>query len=143
MTQVGLRGPYQESSYALCVQGGMYSPTDSETDYIGQLPRVPIITAAISKVYIRSLGTIKRAELYVYASGVAGSNENWSFYIRLNNTTDYLIQTVALNTAQRIVTNAAMAVPLVAGDYFEIKIVNPAWATNPTNVYIGGYIYVE
>lgn len=128
--------------YALNVQALTGSPTDAQTVYFGQLPKAPTSTANISKIYIRKSGTIKIAQIYAYA-GTAGTGEAWSLYIRLNNTTDNLIATVSAATSERIFTNSSLSIAVVAGDYIEIKSVNPTWATNPLTLIYGGYIYIE
>ena len=128
--------------YAILVQALTSSPADGATVYFGQLPKAPVTTANISKVYVRKAGTIKNAQIYVY-SGTAGSAENWSLYIRKNNMTDYLIATVGVSASERIFTNSALSVAMAAGDYFEIKGVQPAWGTNPLTTIYGGYIYIE
>jgi hypothetical protein len=115
---------------------------DAQTIYFGMLPKAPITTSNVSKVYIRATGTIKRAEIYCY-SGTAGTAEAWSLYIRKNNTTDTLIATVAAATNERVFTNSALSIAVVAGDYIEIKAVNPTWVTNPLTCIFGGYIYIE
>lgn len=102
----------------------------------------PSTTAARWRVYIPKAGTIKTAYLFSYA-GTAGTNENWSTYIRLNNTSDTLIQTLAANTNARVWSNINMSISVVAGDYIEIKEVFPAWATNPATVTRNGVIYIE
>ena len=63
--------------YTLSVQALTSSPADGATIYFGNMPKAPVTTGAISKVYIRKAGTIKVAEIYCY-SGTAGTNENWS-----------------------------------------------------------------
>ena len=128
--------------YTLTVQALTSSPGDGATVYFGQLPKAPISTANVSKVYVRKAGTIKIAQIYCY-SGTAGTNESWSLYIRKNNTTDYLIATVAVAASERIFTNSNLNIPMIAGDYFEIKSVQPTWATNPLTTIYGGYIYIE
>lgn len=124
------------------VQALTSSPVDAQTIYFGMLPKAPVTTGAISKIYIRKAGTIKHAEIYCY-SGTAGTAESWSLYIRKNNTTDTLIATVAAATNERIFTNGSLSIPMAAGDYFEIKAINPTWATNPLTTIFGGYIYME
>jgi hypothetical protein len=131
-----------DTGYTLSVQALTSSPADGQTIYFGNLPKAPVTTANISKVYIPRAGVIKRAEIYCY-SGTAGTNESWSGYIRLNNTTDTLIQTRAVNTNERVFTNSSLAISVVANDYIEIKFINPTWATNPLTTIFGGYIYIE
>jgi hypothetical protein len=61
----------------------------------------------------------------------------------LNNATDTLIQTVSSASASRVFTNNALNIAVVAGDYIEIKSVNPTWVTNPLTTVFGGYLYIE
>lgn len=128
--------------YTIPVQALTSSPVDATTMYFGTLPKAPVTVAATSKIYIRKAGTIKIAEIYCY-SGTAGTAEAWSLYIRKNNTTDTLIQTLSLATSERIFTNSSLSIAVIAGDYIEIKAVNPTWVTNPLTTIFGGYIYIE
>jgi hypothetical protein len=131
-----------DTGYTLSVQALTSSPVDAQTIYFGNLPKAPVTTAAISKVYIPRTGSIKRAEIYCY-SGTAGTSENWSCYIRLNNSTDTLVQTIGAATNERRFNNSSLSISVVAGDYIEIKFINPTWATNPLTTIFGGYIYIE
>jgi len=133
---------YSGLGYSINVQALTSSPADAATVYFGMLPKVPQTTANRSNVYIRKAGTIKTAEIYCY-SGTAGTNESWSLYVRLNNTTDYLIATLGVATNERVFTNAALSIAVVAGDYIEIKGIQPTWATNPATTIYGGYVYIE
>jgi hypothetical protein len=128
--------------YTLGVQALTSSPTDGQTVYFGNLPKVPQTSAARSKVRIPKAGTIKRAYIYCY-SGTAGTNESWSLNIRLNNTGDTLIKTLAVSASERIFDNDALNISVAAGDYIEIKGVQPLWATNPLTTIYGGYVYIE
>lgn len=128
--------------YAINVQALTSSPTDAQTVYFGTMPKAPITTAGVSKVYIPKAGRITRAEIYCY-SDTAGTAESWSLYVRLNNTTDYLIATLTSANSERIFSNSALVIPVAAGDYIEIKGVQPTWATNPATTIYGGYIYIE
>lgn len=134
--------PVQLNRYAINVQALTSSPTDAQTVFFGMLPKVPVTAAATSKVHIRRTGTITGAEIYCF-SGTAGTNEAWTISIRKNNTTDYTIATVSAATSERIFTNQALSIPVVAGDYIEIKSVNPTWATNPLTTIFSGYIIIE
>lgn len=120
-----------------------FAPVDAGTYYFGSVNRGSGTTAAQSKMYIRRSGVIRVAEAYWWANGVAGSNEDVSVYVRLNDTTDYLIQTVGAATQERNFTNAAINITVASGDFVEIKMVCPTWATNPTNGAFGGYLLVE
>lgn len=128
--------------YTLTVQALTSSPADAQTVYFGNLPKAPVTVAATSKVTIPKSGIIKRADIYCY-SGTAGTAENWSLYVRVNNATDYLIATVGSATSERIFSNSSLSIPVSAGDYIEIKGVQPTWVTNPATTIYGGNVYVE
>ena len=128
--------------YAINVQALTSSPADGATVYFGMLPKAPITTANVSKVYIRKAGTIKIAEIYCY-SGTAGTNQAWSLYIRKNNSQDYLIATLSVATNERVFTNSSLSIAMAAGDYFEIKGIQPTWTTNPATTIYGGYVYID
>ncbi len=130
------------SPYLIPVQALTSSPADNVTTYFGMLPKALVTAAGISKIYIRKAGTIKIAEIYCY-SGTAGTAEAWALSIRKNNTTDYLIATVAAATNERVFTNSNLSIPVIAGDYIEIKSVQPTYATNPLTSIFSGFIIIE
>lgn len=130
------------STYAIPVQALTSSPVDAQTIYFGFIPRAPTTTTATSKISFVRNGTITAASIYTF-SGTAGTAESWSLYVRKGNTTDTLIQTLSLATAERVFTNSSLNIPVVAGDYVEIKSVNPTWVTNPVNTIFGGYLLVQ
>lgn len=132
--------PTSSGNYTLQIQALTSSPTDAQTIYFWNLPKAPTTTAATSKIYIRKAGAIKIAEIYCF-SGTAGTNEAWPISIRLNNTTDTQIASVSLATSERIFSNTSLNIPVIVGDYIEIKSVNPTWVTNPLTTIFGGYIY--
>lgn len=131
------------SSYALHVGSLSFAPADLTTYYAGPSTIAAGTTAATRKVYIPRAGIIKAAEIIMRADTVAGSNENISMNIRLNNSTDTLIQTVGAAAAERRFTNTSLSITVAAGDYIELKMLSPSWGTNPTGVTLGGHIYVE
>lgn len=116
--------------------------TDGQTIHFG-IPQVaPSTTGGNQRVYIPKSGTIKAA--YVYANaGTAGTGEAWVMHVRLNNTTDTQIQSLSLANANRVWSNTGLSIAVVAGDFIEIKSVNPTWATNPANVRLNATIYIE
>ena len=138
----GIQGPAGTTRHTINVQALTSSPGDGATVYFGTLPKAPTTTANTSKVYVRSTCTIVRAEIYVY-SGTAGTGENWSLYIRKNNSADTLIQTKGVAANERVFYNDALSISMVAGDYFEIKGVQPTWATNPATTIYGGYVVIQ
>jgi hypothetical protein len=139
-----ITGGSGSSGYSIPVMASNHNPNDSTTYYIGGNPAAPSTTAALHRIYFgHNTGRITLANVYTQAVTTAGSNEAWSAYIRVNNTTDYLIATLSLSTAERLFFNDALNISLVYGDYFQIKLVTPAWAINPAGVGYGGYVFVE
>ena len=128
--------------YTIPIQALATTPISAQTIFFGSLPKIPTTTAAVSKIFIRKSGTIKAAEIYSN-SVTAGTAQAWSLFIRLNNTTDTLIQTVSLATNERDFSNSALNISVVAGDFIEIKSVNPTWTTAPITTTFGGYLYIE
>lgn len=140
----GDTGDAGQSIYAINVLALTSSPTDGATVYFGMNPVAPSTTAGRAKIYIRKAGYITGAEIYTY-SGTAGSSESWSLYVRKNNAADKLIATNAVSASERIFTNwtSGFATSVSAGDYVEIKGVQPTWGTNPLTTTYGGYLYVN
>lgn len=130
------------ADYTLPVQALTNSPADGATNYIGGYPSAPTTTVNISIQYIPVAGTINVVEIYDY-SGTAGTNQAYSYYLRMNNTQDYLIATVSSTDKERIFSNTSMNIPAVAGNFFEIKRVHPTWTTNPLTNTVGGYVLVD
>jgi hypothetical protein len=129
--------------YALTVECmNQATTTDAQTIYWGSKNLAHQTTADIHRIYIPKAGTIKVCYAHFH-SGTAGTAENWSLYIRKNNTTDTLVQTVGLSNAHRVFSSTGLSIAVVAGDYIELKEIQPTWATNPANVRRSAVIYVE
>ncbi len=128
--------------WTLNVQALTSGPTDGQTIYFGQLPKAPVTTQGTSRIYIRKAGTITIANIFSF-SGTAGTNENWTCNIRLNNTGDTAIATVGAAASERVWSNSGLSIAVTTSDYVEVKCVNPTWATNPLTTIFGGYLYVQ
>ena len=115
---------------------------DDTTYYFGNYAFTAQTSPDTMRVYIPKAGTIKVAYINLYAV-TAGSSENISVYIRLNNTTDTLVQTLGSSANNRLFSNAGLNISVNAGDYIEIKVVCPTFATNPAQARFGGNIYIE
>lgn len=113
------------------------SPADATTYYFGGLQAsAPSTSADARRVYFPVNCTIKAVTISSYHN-TTSTSETLSYYIRVNNTTDYTISTTAVITTgsdYNAFSNTGLTVPINSGDYIEIKVVCPTWATNPTNV---------
>lgn len=124
-----------------------YSPLDGASVYVGHHDVAttggdPDTTLLHLNFYTSKAGTIKKARIEMYAQ-TAGSSENISAYIRINNTTDVLIETIGASTNVRTFQNTSLSTALSAGDKFIGKMVFPTWSTNPTSIRILVAIEVE
>lgn len=127
--------------YALQVRSTSQSPADGATYFYGSelQPR----TSSGNRLYIPKAGAIKAVYFWWDSLGTAGSAENISIYVRVNNTTDTLVQTVGNASLQKLFSNTSLNIAVSQGDYIEIKMVCPTWTTNWTQVWTGGVIYIE
>ena len=128
--------------YSLQATATSFSPSDAKTYYIGMPPSAST-TADRNRVYFPKTGTIKRVIVFWCATGTAGTAEIIEVYLRKNNSSDTLIGYWEDSQAKKIMNNGELNISISAGDYFQIKIVCPTWATNPTNVLISAVVYIE
>lgn len=123
-------------------KGATFNPADATTYYIGQGIE-PTSTQQIQRVRIPRTGTIRSVSISFLNLG-AGSAETSSIYFQKNAVTDYLISSSVVNNAVYTeILASTLDIPVVAGDFFEIKWVTPTWVTNPTFVTINGMVYVD
>lgn len=121
------------------------SPTDSQTVAFGSMPIAPQSSGSVIPAFnivLRGNGVIRACTFNSWASGTAGSGEAWSLYIR-HNSTDYLVATVSSTAAIRVFENTALNIPYVDSDTVKMILVNPAWATNPSQVLGQGTVTLE
>ena len=128
--------------YAMALSALTFNPLDGTTYYFGLTGRAPQTSALKAVVQVPKTGTIKAAYIQAMTDG-AGTSETVSVYIRKNNTTDTLVADGTLDSANTWFNNAALGISVNAGDYIEIKVVCPTFATNPTSVYFSGHLYLE
>ena len=130
-----------------CNASASAQPGDSKTYYWGtyDAPGSDPWTEidGLIRLYILKAGTIKVAYFHWNAQGTDGTNENISVYIRLNASGDTLIETIGDTAEVKIFNNNALGIAVVEGDYIQFKMICPAWATNPTTVWVAGFIYIE
>ena len=69
-------------------------------------------------------------------SGIPGTNEAWCLCIRKNNAADTLIKTISSSLYERLFVSTNLNVSVVAGDYIEIKGVQPTRVRNPLTRFI-------
>lgn len=118
------------------------APADSTTFYFGAIPISPTTTANIAKIYPMVRGRIIAASFHSYQV-VGATAENVAISIRKNDTTDYAVSSQPVNTVTTEWANRALNIPLEITDFIEVKLVTPAWTTNPANMYLSGECLIE
>jgi 6-phosphogluconolactonase (cycloisomerase 2 family) len=114
---------------------------DGQNMFFGTTAAMGTATAGQRKIYFPQAGTIKGAKIWSYAT-TAGSGEAWTMYIRKGGL-DTQIDTVGAAANERSWTNSSLNISVAAGDWLEMRSINPTWATNPDGVVYSGYIYLE
>lgn len=105
---------------------------DATTRYFGAISLQPSATEGVqSKIHIPVAGTITGVEFHTWSS-VVGTNESWTMYLRLNNSSDITLQTLSDTNAEKDWSNLSLSQAVSVGDYVEGKTITPTWATNPT-----------
>ncbi|MBI4460385.1 MAG: hypothetical protein HY648_10055 [Acidobacteria bacterium] len=121
-----------------------YTPADTVSYYFGDYNFVPTTTANFNRVYVPKAGTVKVAEVNIKVTGILATTEQATIALRLNNTSDTTITSVAqFDTAFQHYSNTGLSIAVVEGDYFEIKVTTPEWPQNPTATGINVVIYIE
>lgn len=130
--------------YALQAGSQQFNPADATTYYIGAVQgNAPDSIADKKRVYIPQAGLIKKISVAFFNITGNGTTEQSTISLRVNNTTDHEISAVVDNSGTYAILKADLAIPVVAGDYFEFKWVAPTWVTNPQGLRMVGVVYVE
>lgn len=128
--------------YSLNVLATTSPMTSGGTHYFGGQAYTLTTLDGAQRIYIPKTGTIKVAYIHFFAVTI-GSGENISVYIRKNSTTDTLVATVGNTNQLRVFSNTGLNISVSQGDFIEVKIVCPTWATTPLQNRWSGVVYVE
>jgi hypothetical protein len=121
-----------------------FSPADLTIYSFGMSGLSSTFFGSINKIYIPEgvSGFIKSARVSML-SGVAGSNENISMYLKINNTTNILIQTIGSTDLAREFINNSLNEVINEHDFVEFRLTTPTWGTNPTGVTLIGVFTIK
>lgn len=119
-------------SYALQAFAASGTPTDGATVYMGSRPSAAPGSVNNQRIYVPKSGIVRAAQLFFANTGL-GSAETSTAAFWLNNTSVTTISSAITNdAAQTAFSNTALAIPVMVGDFFEIRFVWATWVTNPT-----------
>lgn len=127
------------------VSASQWNPIDGTTVMFNNSGILAQNAAANLRNIYPPAGTLMGVHLDMLSTSTTGSNENISIYVRLNDTTDYLIATVGNTALVRIFENLAMngGTGITFNgttDFYCYKVVCPTWATNPAASGFQGYV---
>jgi hypothetical protein len=123
--------------------GAANSPADSTTYYWGTDTESALHSAyANVSIKVPKSGKITGAYINVIKN-VNASNENVALNIRINDTTDLSLGNMTWTATDDKLTVTGLSQAVTAGDVVAVKMVTPAWVTNPTGCRLYGYIYIE
>lgn len=119
------------------LQTSIGNPADSATYFLAQA--ISLITNTTSngstRFVIPTTGTITACYGAFTVQGSLATSETSTLAIRLNNTTDTNVTTSLLfNATSNAVSNSSLSISVTAGDFIELKLICPVWATNPLTV---------
>lgn len=119
------------------------TPSNSTTYYFGADALSSLQTTyASASIKVPKTGVVKAA-FFKWSITTPGTGELVPHSIRVNDTTDVAIQSVAMNANRVDVFSSSMNQAVAAGDTLVMKIATPAWVTAPNTARGEGYVYIE
>ena len=121
---------------------GTSTLNDGASVYFGNIPISLAGSATTATVLIPYNCTIIGYTFNNYTAGTLGSAENCTLSVQQNDAigiaTDFLLSNVVrYDATENGYSSSALSYDLDAGDYINIKLQTPTFATNPVNVYGG------
>jgi hypothetical protein len=136
----------KKDTVAFAVMGTIIaSPLDSTSYHFGIQPWTPNTTAAFRGFKFTDAGTVEKFAMSL-SQTINGSNQTVNIYLRnVTTSTDYSIGTFtsdfgANSTLKTLLSGLSIAVNTT--DDWTVKILTPAWTTNPSDWVFGGIISV-
>lgn len=118
--------------------GGSVSPADASTYNLGgtygQCSASTALTWSTCTWRMPFDTVITDVELKIIVAGTLGSAQNSQLDIYVNNSLAQTLSTTVLSTAALNSYSYDANVAVSAGDEVQLRLVNPTWTTNPTNV---------
>ena len=128
-----------------CGSAGGWSPADATTYDMMRYAIFDCSNAAAGGYGIQYLVApfameITFVQVRVIIAPTVGSAGDVTFYVRVNDTTNNLLGTMAWTAAGVNATFTPAAIALAANDTWTVRMVTPTWATNPSFVYVAAEV---
>lgn len=136
-----------KSTQLALVTSSQFNPADATSYYYGvnlvgySVPS----TGGARKMYVNRSGTITACSIVAARGGGFVSNEKASFYIHVNGGAGVLVtNNFDFSTSTTVDMNVTgLSISVSAGDYVEVEMLSPTWATNPINVSINTQLTIK
>ena len=116
--------------------GTSTNPADNSAQYFGVLNTTPLATASVYTPTCTKTGAIYQISWTDFVATALGSGEGGTIEIQnITQATSETLTTNHLSTNRVSSSHLTSTLAFTAGDLFNVKRTNPAWATNPTSVY--------
>lgn len=117
-------------------------PADATNYYLNPITTWNVTNQVQTRVYIPKTGTIRQC-YGAFSVGSLGSAETTTINIRLNDTTNTSIATIAFNSSPQTFNNTGLSISVTAGDYIEFYLASQTYATNPNTVTFTFSLYIS
>jgi hypothetical protein len=125
----GYDNAFAASSTLYVGQSGVAYPNSSRQSHMTVIPRS---------------GTVSALCVFGYIDGTIGSSESVTITLRDNQTASPLTVSQSWNVANFGPTcDTTHTQAVSAGDLIDLKLVTPAWVTQPTNVNLGWAVDIQ
>lgn len=122
-----------------------FNPADATVYYFGGTTHVqPIAAGGLLRIYMPQDGVITDAYLATFPAVSTSSPELSTWGLIKNNSTTYTIDTtVSTRGTTQYYASSTLNFPVSQGDYIEMTLTTPTWATDPTAVVLWGGFYLS
>lgn len=135
-----------KSGYTLQMATGAGDNPSDSTTYYGGVWALAIGSSTqydLNKIQIPKTGILRAVYYKARVSGTLGSSENVAHSIRVNNTTDVASANLQYTAENSVGSATGLNVTVNEGDYITLKVVTPAWVTNPTSLRWATTLFIE
>jgi len=120
------------------------SMTDSTTYYFSEsLSGFNTSGDLFLDYYVPKTGTITQVSGNMMVRGTKATTENVTLRISVNGTPTTIKSDLTMENVNNSFLVTGLSIAVTQGQYVQLVVVTPAWATNPTNVYPRCILYIE
>lgn len=146
-SSVYLTNPFSAGTgYPLLVGSAAFNPADATVYYAGALMySAPSAAGGFTAIRAPHSGIVTGVYLTSLVLGTLGSTENVSVAVvnSTQATSEIVTASLQWTAVGQTAENAAMSLPVTAGDLLDVAYTTPTWVTNPTTVLVWASIWIQ